>query len=95
MSKRKVVVTGLGVVTPLGCDLNRFWERNVAGWSGIRRTRQFDVSPYASQISGEVIEFNPDDFLSKKDQRRTDLYCHYSMAAAKLAMADSGLEREK
>ncbi len=95
MSKRKVVVTGLGVVTPLGCDLNRFWERNVAGWSGVRRTRQFDVSPYASQISGEVIEFNPDDFLSKKDQRRTDLYCHYSMAAAKLAMADSGLEREK
>ncbi len=88
---RKVVITGIGVVTPLGCDIKRFWERNVNGVSGVRRVQMFDVSPYPSQIAGEVVEFNPNDFLSKKDQRRADLYCHYAMGAAKLALKDSGL----
>lgn len=92
---RSVVITGMGVVTPLGCDLKRFWERNIGGVSGVRRVRQFDVSPYPSQIAGEVIEFNPDDFLSKKDQRRADLYSQYALAAAKLAVADAGLEPAK
>lgn len=95
MSTRKVVITGIGVVTPLGCDIKRFWERNVAGVSGVRHVTQFDVSRYPSQIAGEVVEFNANDFLSKKDQRRADLYCHYSMAAAKMAVADSGLEAAK
>ncbi|MBU0714582.1 MAG: beta-ketoacyl-ACP synthase II [Verrucomicrobia bacterium] len=89
---RKVVITGIGVVTPLGCDVKRFWERNVAGVSGVRRVQQFDASPHPSQIAGEVVEFNPNDFLSKKDQRRSDLYCHYAMAAAKMAIVDAGLE---
>ncbi len=92
---RKVVVTGIGIVSPLGCNIKNFWERNVAGFSGVRRVQQFDVSPYPSQIAGEVIEFNPDNFLSKKDQRRSDLYCHYAMAAAKMAIADAGLEAAK
>ena len=89
---RKVVITGIGVVTPLGCDVKRFWERNVAGVSGVRRVQMFDVSPYPSQIAGEVVEFNPNDFLSKKDQRRADLYCHYALAATKMAIVNAGLE---
>ncbi|MBI2440142.1 MAG: beta-ketoacyl-ACP synthase II [Lentisphaerae bacterium] len=92
---RPVVITGIGVVTPLGCDLKRFWERNVAGASGVRRVTQFDASPYPCQIAGEVVEFNPDDFLSKKDQRRADLYCQYALAAAKMAVKDAGLDPAK
>ena len=63
---RKVVVTGLGVVSPLGSQLDVFWKRNLNGVSGIRRVQRFDCSPYPSQIGGEVIEFNADDFLSKR-----------------------------
>ena len=55
---RKVVITGLGVVSPLGCDEAVVWQRLVTGQSGIRRVRQFDVAPYPSQIAGEVVEFN-------------------------------------
>ncbi len=89
---RKVVVTGLGVVSPLGCQLDVFWKRSMNGVSGIRRVQQFDCSPYQSQIGGEVIEFNADEFLSKKDQRRSDRYSHFAIAAAKMAVTDSGLD---
>jgi 3-oxoacyl-[acyl-carrier-protein] synthase II len=82
----------VGVVGPLGCDEKKIWERLVAGQSGIRRVQQFDVSAYPSQIAGEVVEFNPDAFLSKKDQRRSDPYAHYAIAAAKIAIAGSGLD---
>lgn len=92
---RKVVITGIGVVSPFGCDLTQFWQKNIAGKSGIRRVSQFDASPYPSQIAGEVVEFNIDSFLSKKEQRRTDLYCQYAMAAAKLALKDSALDFSK
>lgn len=92
---RKVVITGMGVVSPLGCDLPRFWQRLTEGRSGIRRVTKIDITPYASQIAGEVVEFNLDAFLSKKNQRRTDPYSHYSIAAAKLALADSGVDMAK
>lgn len=92
---RRVVITGLGVVSPFGCDLARFWQKNIAGASGIRRVSQFDASSYPSQIAGEVVDFNVDSFLSKKEQRRTDLYCQYAMAAAKLALKDSALDFSK
>ena len=92
---RKVVITGIGVVTPFGCDLAQFWQKNTAGMSAIRRVSQFDVSHYPSQIAGEVTDFNADAFLSKKEQRRTDVYCHYAMAAAKLALKDSALDFSK
>ncbi len=92
---RKVVVTGLGVVSPLGSQLDVFWKRNLNGVSGIRRVQQFDCSPYQSQIGGEVIEFNADEFLSKKDQRRSDRYSHFAIAAAKMAVTDAGLDWAK
>lgn len=90
--EHRVVVTGLGLVSPLGCNIESFWERIVAGKSGIRRVQRFDVGPYPSQIAGEVVEFDLDAFMSKKTQRRSDPYSHYAVAAGKLAVADSGLD---
>lgn len=92
---RKVVVTGIGVVSPLGCDSEVFWKRIISGSSGIRRVQQFDVTAYPSQIAGEVVEFNVDEFMDKKSRRRTDPYCHFAIAAAKMAVADSGLDMSR
>lgn len=89
---RKIVVTGLGLVSPLGSKLDVVWNRCLTGYSGIHRVQQFDCSPYPSQIGGEAIEFNADDFLSKKDQRRSDRYNHFAIAAARMAVDDSGLD---
>ena len=91
MQRRRVVVTGLGVVSPLGCEIEKFWQRMMAGQSGVRRTTRIDISRYTSQIAGEVIEFNLDQFVGKKEQRRMDPFSHYGIAASKLALADSGL----
>jgi 3-oxoacyl-[acyl-carrier-protein] synthase II len=95
MSRRRVVVTGLGIVSPLGCDLKLFLERLVAGRSGIRRVQAFDVSAFASQIAGEVVEFDIDAYIPKKEQRRMDPFCHYGLAATKMAVADAGLDFSK
>ncbi len=92
---RKVVITGLGIVSPLGCDEALFWKRIVSGQSGVRRVQQFDVLPYSSQIAGEVVEFNLDAVMSKKDQRRSDPYAHYALGAAKTAITCSGLEMSR
>jgi len=92
MQRRRVVVTGLGVLSPLGCEVSRFWERLCAGQSGIRAITRFDVSQYGSRIGGELIEFDLDRFVSKKEQRRMDPFSHYGVAAAKLAVADAGLD---
>ena len=92
MERRKVVVTGMGLVSPLGCELNKFWERLVNGQSGIRAMSRFDCSKFTSRIAGEVVDFDIDAFISKKEQRRMDPFCHYGIAAAKLAVTDSGLD---
>ena len=92
MEKRRVVITGLGVVSPLGSDLNVFWQRLISGTSGIRRITKFDASAMATQIAGEVVEFEIDKFIPKKEQRRMDPFCHYAVAAAKMAVDDSGIQ---
>lgn len=92
MEKRRVVITGLGMVSPLGSDLNVFWQRLITGTSGIRRITKFDASAMATQIAGEVVEFEIDKFIPKKEQRRMDPFCHYAVAAAKLAVEDSGIQ---
>lgn len=92
MSTRRVVVTGLGVVSPLGCDINVFWQRLCAGTSGIGKITRFDASAMATQIAAEVKEFDIDKFIPKKEQRRMDPFCHYAVAAGKLAMQDSGIQ---
>jgi len=84
----------MGVVSPLGCELEAFWTALVNGRSGIRRITRFDAGLYDSKIAGEVVGFNAEAFISKKEQRRMDPFSHYGLAAAKLALADSGLNLE-
>lgn len=95
MSRRRVAVTGLGVVSPLGCNHDRFIERLLAGQSGVRQVQAFDVSAYTSKIAGEVVEFDPEQYIPKKEARRMDPFCQYGIAATKLAVADSGLDFTK
>jgi 3-oxoacyl-[acyl-carrier-protein] synthase II len=95
-SDRRVVVTGMGVVTPLGHDLNSFWQNLVAGQCGIDKITAFDASAYATQIAGEVKNFDPAPaFPSPKEIRRTDRYSQFGIYAAWSALKDSGLELEK
>ena len=89
---RRVVITGLGMVTPLGIGVQKNWESVCAGVSGITEITKFDPSPYSCQIAGEVKDFRPEDFLDKQKIRRFDVFIHYAMAAARMAMEDSGLK---
>lgn len=85
----------MGLVSPLGSDLTRFWARIASGQSGVRRVQRFDISGYASQIGGEVVEFDVNEFIDKKEQRRMDPFTQYAVAAAVMAFADAGLEMDK
>jgi 3-oxoacyl-[acyl-carrier-protein] synthase II len=85
----------MGIVSPVGCDLNVVWDRLMSGKSGIRRITQFDATNYTSRIAGELVDFNVDAFVSKKDQRRMDPFTIYAMAASKLAVQDSGIAFDK
>jgi 3-oxoacyl-[acyl-carrier-protein] synthase II len=96
MSNRRVVVTGIGVVSPIGTDLKSFWKNLVDGKSGVRQITQFDASTFDCHIAGEVPDFNPAlYFKNSKDVRRADRFSQFAMAAAKLALEDSGLDLEK
>ncbi|MDP9253924.1 MAG: beta-ketoacyl-ACP synthase II [Verrucomicrobiota bacterium] len=93
MKDRKVVLTGLGVVTPLGNNLETFWRNLTNGVSGIRKIESFDTSAYDSRIGGEVRDFDPKMFFKNpKDVRRTDRFAQMALAAARMAMEDAGLE---
>ena len=90
---RRVVVTGLGVVTPLGHDLNTFWQNLIAGQCGIDKITAFDASAFDTQIAGEVKNFDPAPaFPSPKEIRRTDRYSQFAIYAAWSALKDSGLD---
>ncbi len=91
MDKRKVVVTGMGVVSPLGCSLDSFWNGLCTGQSGVGAITCFDVSAYPVKIGAEVRDFKPEDFLDRKELRRMDPFVQYAMVASILAMKDSGL----
>ena len=93
---RKVVITGMGVITPVGNDLDTFWNRLTNGVSGIRQIQHFDVSNYDCRIGGEVRDFDPKPFFKNpKDIRRTDRFAQVALAAAKMAMEDSGIDLER
>ena len=95
-SDRRVVITGLGVVTPLGHDLNTFWQNLITGQCGIDKITAFDASAFATQIAGEVKNFDPTPaFSSPKEIRRTDRYSQFGVYAAWSALKDSGLELDK
>ena len=85
----RVVVTGLGVVSPLGNDIDTFWRRLVAGESGVGPITRFDTSDYKVHIAAEVKDFDAEDFIDKRQVRRLDLFSRYAVAAAKLAAADA------
>ena len=84
IADRRVVITGLGVVTPIGNDVDTFWRNLQNGVSGIGKIQAFDTTAYDCQIAGEVRNFEPKNyFRNPKDVRRTDRYTHLAMAAAK------------
>ncbi len=92
MSKRRIVVTGLGIVSPVGNTVDEAWAALMAGKSGIARITRFDPAPFASQIAGEVKDFDVTKYITAKDARRMDAFIHYGLAAAIDALKDCGLE---
>ncbi|REK53939.1 MAG: beta-ketoacyl-[acyl-carrier-protein] synthase II [Thermobacillus sp.] len=90
--KHRVVVTGMGIVTSLGSDLETFWSNLVAGKSGVSRIESFDVSEYPTQIAAEIKDFNPEDHIDRKEARRMDRFVQFAVAAGKMAVQDAGLE---
>jgi 3-oxoacyl-[acyl-carrier-protein] synthase II len=87
---RRVVVTGIGPVTPVGIGREAFWDSLVAGRSGVGEVTLFDASDFPVRIAGEVREFEPTDYMEKKEVRRTDRFVHLAVAAARLAWEDAG-----
>ena len=92
MSQRRVVITGMGMVSPLGNDLASSWDGIVNGRSGIGPVTHFDASAYATRIAGEIRDFDPTAFLPPKDAKKMEPFIHYGLAASFMALDDSGLE---
>jgi len=89
--RRRVVITGVGVVSPLGLDAPSTWSALLAGKSGIGPITKFDVSAFSCRIGGEVRGFVPENYIEKKDVKKMDTFIHFAIAATREAMADSGL----
>ena len=89
---RRVVVTGLGIVSPVGSSIDKAWENIKNGVSGIRKISSFDASGFSVQISGSVIDFNADDYITPKNQKKMDTFIHYGIGASVMAINDAGLE---
>ncbi len=89
---RRVVITGIGAVTPIGADVTATWEAMLGGRGGIGRITRFDPTPYESQIAGEVKDFDPTRYMDRKDARRTDRFAQLAVAAASQAMTDASLD---
>ena len=92
MSKRRVVVTGLGTVSPLGNDLASTWQGILDGRSGIGPVTHFDTEGFTTKIAGEVKDFDPTQWINSKDARKMDEFIHYGVAASIMALQDAGLE---
>jgi 3-oxoacyl-[acyl-carrier-protein] synthase II len=94
MSERRVVITGMGVVSPLGLDVKTTWEGLIAGKSGVSPVTTFDVSAYPSRIAGQVKDFDPEKLVEKKAVKRYDRFTLFAIAAAREAWADAGLAQD-
>jgi len=90
--ERRVVVTGLGLITPLGTGVEKTWNALCAGKSGIRRITKFDPSGYACQIAGEVTDFDPADYIEKKEIKKMDNFIQYAVGASQMAVDDAGFK---
>jgi 3-oxoacyl-[acyl-carrier-protein] synthase II len=95
MTKRRVVITGLGMLAPVGLTVQECWSNLVAGKTGITKTTRFDASAFNCQVAGEVKGFNVEDYLTAKEARHMDTFIHFGIAAAIQAIRDSGLELDK
>ncbi len=92
MGQKRVVITGMGVITPLGNNLEECWTNLLAGKSGITRITNFDTVGYPTQIGGEIKDFSPADFMDRRDARRMDRFTQMAVAASNLAIADAQID---
>ena len=92
MSKRRVVVTGMGMLSPVGNSVESSWKALLAGTSGISNIEHFDASAFATRFAGMVKDFNCEEYMTKKDARKMDLFIQYGIAAGVQALKDSGIE---
>ncbi len=95
MPRRRAVVTGMALISPLGMSVEETWQKLIRGESGISHITRFDASGFSTRIGGEVRDFNPEDFLDKKELRRLDRVSQFAVAGAKMAIQDAGLDIEK
>lgn len=94
MSKRRVVVTGIGLVTPVGNTVEESWENILAGVSGVAPITSFDASAYSTRFSASVKNFNAEEYMSRKDARKMDVFIHFGVAAGMQAIKDAGIDSE-
>jgi 3-oxoacyl-[acyl-carrier-protein] synthase II len=94
MSKRRVVVTGVGAITPIGLGVLNYWQSLIEGRNGIDLITRFDTTKFDTKFAGEVKNFNPEDYLDKKSIRRLDPFAQYALVTAIMAMEDSGMNLE-
>ena len=94
MAKR-VVVTGIGVISPVGTGLEKFWDSLKNGKNGIEKITLFDASELDAQIAGEVKDFDPLKYLGKKELKRMDKFTHFAVASSKMALEDSNINTEE
>ncbi|NQT90676.1 MAG: beta-ketoacyl-ACP synthase II [Candidatus Omnitrophica bacterium] len=92
MKRRRVVITGLGTISPIGNDTKTFWDSLCAGKSGIGKITHFDTTGFTSRIAGEIRGYDPSKYLTPKDRRRTDIFVQYAVSAAGMAIDDAGID---
>ncbi len=92
--RRRVVVTGIGCLTPIGIGKEEFWSSLLAGKSGVNYITKFDTTDYPTKIAAEVKDFNPEDYIDKKEMKKMDRFTQFAVAASKMAMEDAGLNSE-
>ena len=90
--KRRIVVTGVGIISPFGTGIEKNWKGITEGKSGIRYISRFDASTFPVKIAGEVPDFNPEEYIEKKEVKKMDTFIHYALAASIMAVKDAGLE---
>ncbi|HHY92406.1 MAG TPA: beta-ketoacyl-[acyl-carrier-protein] synthase II, partial [Firmicutes bacterium] len=91
---KRAVITGIGALTPIGCGKDGFWEGLRTARNGIGRITRFDPEPFASHMAGEIHDFEPGEYMDKKESRRMDRFTQLGLAAARQAVADGGLRLE-
>ena len=92
---KRVVVTGLGAITPIGVGVDNFWNGIKEGKVGIKSIDRFDVTDYKAKVAGQIDDFNPGDFMDVKAAKRMERFCQFAVAAAKEAMDDAGIDMAK